>query len=176
MPIDRRTFLKRIGGGLLAVAAAPVLLPTSAPLFIPSDRLEMGVPRRLAAAIASGTPPGASLWGVPMRLNQDEFSMEWGGRLPAGSIVTVDEVTARRWIDNRIGAPTESWMRSASDAEQRAIVAQAVPDPWRFRSRFRSAEELGTTMPIPPSTPPDDGEWFRRTALTILAEDAYAPV
>jgi hypothetical protein len=177
MTIDRRTFLRRIGGGLLAVAAAPVLVPTAAPLFIPSDRLEMGVPRRLAAAIASGRGPGAlSPGAVPMRLNQDEFSMEWGGRLPAGSVVTVDERTALRWIANRIGAPTESWMRSASDAEQRAIVAQAVPDPWRFRSRFRSAEELGTTMPIPPSTPPDDGEWFRRTALTILAEDAYAPV
>jgi hypothetical protein len=171
MPIDRRTFLKRIGGGLLAVAAAPLIVPTSAPLFIPSDRLEMGVPRRLAAAIASGAPPGASLWGVPMRLNQDEFLLEWGGRLPAGSIVTVDEGTARRWIGHRIGAPTESWMRSAPPDLERAVLARATPDPWRFRT----AEEIGTTMPIPSSTPPD-GEWFRQTALTILAEDAYAPV
>jgi hypothetical protein len=172
MPIDRRTFLKRIGGGLLAVAAAPLIVPTSAPLFIPSDRLEMGVPKALAQTLASGRPPAEPMRGaVPMRLNQDEFSLEWGGRLPAGSVVTVDEVTARRWIDNRIGAPTESWMRSASAAEQRAVVARAVPDPWRFRS----AEEIGTTVPISPSTPPD-GEWFRQTALTILAEDAYAPV
>jgi hypothetical protein len=172
MSIDRRTFLKRIGGGLLAVAAAPLIVPTSAPLFIPSDRLEMGVPRGLSEALRSVRLPAQFTFGsVPVRLTRDEFSMEWGGRLVAGSTVLIDEATARRWTAVGVAVPTESWMRTASAAEQRAVVAQAVPDPWRFRT----AEELGTTMPIPSSTP-SDGEWFRRTALTILAEDAYAPV
>jgi hypothetical protein len=169
MRLDRRAFLKSLGSVGLAVAAAPLIVPTAAPLFIPSDRLEMGVPRRLAAAIASGRGPDAlSPGAVPMRLNQDEFLLEWGGRLPAGSIVMVDERTARRWITNRIGAPTESWMRTASDAEQRAVVARAVPDPWRFRT---------APQPSGPGyrTRVEDGGWFREAAL-LHAEDAYAPV
>jgi hypothetical protein len=50
MRLDRRSFMKRLGGGLLAIAAAPLVVPSRAPVFIPSDRLEMGVPRPIATA------------------------------------------------------------------------------------------------------------------------------
>jgi hypothetical protein len=53
---SRRSFLRGLGGGLLAIAAAPLVVPSRAPVFIPSDRLEMGVPRPIAAAPAIEMP------------------------------------------------------------------------------------------------------------------------
>mgnify|MGYP000878590957 FL=1 len=44
---------------------------------------------------------------VRMTLNRDEYLSEYGGRLLAGTVVVVDEKTARRWLDKGIARPSE---------------------------------------------------------------------
>lgn len=40
-------------------------------------------------------------------LVRDEFLSEYDGRLKAGTVVLVDERTARRWLDKGIAVPSE---------------------------------------------------------------------
>jgi len=112
----RRTFLK-IGGAALLTAAV-------APLFIPSDRLDFGVPRAVSTeTLTSGEIQ--ALWNrsverfdglrqrstlriagqVPMLLVHDEFMMEHGGKLAAGSRVLVDQATSDRWLAYGVAVP-----------------------------------------------------------------------
>lgn len=47
MKLSRRSFLKLGGAAAAAAIAAPVIEQVTAPLFIPAERLELGVPRAL---------------------------------------------------------------------------------------------------------------------------------
>lgn len=50
MKLSRRSFLKLGGAAAAAALAAPTIEQVTAPLFIPSERLELGVPKPIAAA------------------------------------------------------------------------------------------------------------------------------
>lgn len=112
--MDRRTFLKVLGGTAAGVAAAPLVTGTTGPLFIPAKNLDFGVPTRgliLSTPEYVLEPPPFSfdqafeedriIFGtqktVPMMLLHDNYIPEHGGRLKAGSIVWEDEATAGRW-------------------------------------------------------------------------------
>lgn len=125
MSLSRRGFLKILGGATVAAVIAPkivlpettVVTPTKAPLFVPSQNLDMGVPRRILTA--TELPPATTTltWKnqflgagelaatVPMLLLQDNFIRQYGGKLRAGSEVMVDPSTADRWIQNGVAAP-----------------------------------------------------------------------
>lgn len=40
-----------------------------------------------------------------MRMLRNEFMVDFGGRVPAGSVLVVDEETAIRWLENSIADP-----------------------------------------------------------------------
>jgi hypothetical protein len=61
--IGRRGFLGLLGGAAAAVVAAPSVTQAAAPLFIPAERLDMGVPRTLKPAPVS-VHPGSGLLRV----------------------------------------------------------------------------------------------------------------
>lgn len=112
----RRAFLKTAGAALVTAVAAP--------LFIPSDRLDFGVPRAVSTeTLTSGEIQ--ALWGryverfdglqqratqrivgqVPMLLVQNEYMTTYGGKLAAGSRVLVDQATSDRWLAYGVAVP-----------------------------------------------------------------------
>ena len=52
-----------------------------------------------------------------MTLNRDEYLSEYGGRLLAGTVVVVDEKTARRWLDKGDRPPVRGDGQDAGRAE-----------------------------------------------------------
>lgn len=151
--MNRRGFLKRLGGAGLALVAAPLILPSvpalarpvpAAPLYIPSDRLDFGVPSEIVrapeithaatqkaigqAVQRTETIRQTRMGNVPVTLRQSEFMAEWGGKFPSGSTLYVDEVTAVRWTRNRVAVPESGWLMSQSIAVQREFVRQVVTD------------------------------------------------
>ena len=138
MKIQRRDFLKILGGTAAAAIIAPVvpkILTPSAPLFVPAQRLDFGVPtQRLIGAREAASSDVARLWQaqvartqemrdlrdhVPMILLQDNYISEYGGRLQAGSTLLVDQTTADRWIEHRIAVPA-----TPGAAEAKRIVGR----------------------------------------------------
>lgn len=116
--VGRRSFLKILGSVGAAIAAAPLITPPSAPLFIPSERLEFGVPKTLVTvqsleqgdvqALIAETQARRNLLvdesaaarmaqTVPMLMLRDEYHQRFGGKLVAGSTVLLDQQTAQRW-------------------------------------------------------------------------------
>lgn len=168
--VSRRGFLKILGGTAAAIVAAPILAPSkpvlaappAAPLFVPSRNLDMGVPRRiLTATEMPKLPPTATLTqvavdgyhatrqmahSVPMMLLHDEYMTEWGGRLKAGSTLLVDQVTADRWLENRVA------IRPDATAEEAVKVIPGRSDVYLF------GKDLPTT-PVPSS------DWERALRL-----------
>lgn len=60
---------------------------------------------------------------VRMTLNRDEYLSEYGGRLLAGTVVVVDEKTARRWLDKDIARPSEETDKTLAE-QKRAELAR----------------------------------------------------
>lgn len=60
---------------------------------------------------------------VRMTLNRDEFLSEYGGSLRAGTVVVVDEKTARRWLDKGIARPSEETDKTLAE-QKRAELAR----------------------------------------------------
>jgi len=59
-----------------------------------------------------------------MRVRQDEFLSEHGGRIPAGSVVPVDEETAIRWIDNEIADQAPDDAKTRKEERREEIMAE----------------------------------------------------
>lgn len=117
--MNRRSFLKILGGSAAAVVAAPLITPSVGPLFIPPERLDMGVPRQILTATELPKAPapdmlidmvGMRTAPIPMLLVQDEFSppgwQQYGReKVPAGTTLLVDRTTAERWVKHGVGTP-----------------------------------------------------------------------
>lgn len=123
--MNRRGFLKRLGLGAAAVVASPLITPAekvlalpSTPLYVPSQRLDFGVPTQrlimstdIEAAKRVVRPPLADApadGSIPMLLVHDEFRppgwQQFGSpRVPAGTTLLVDRATAERWIERGVG-------------------------------------------------------------------------
>jgi len=132
MTITRRSFFKTAGSAAIAVV--------SAPLFIPSERLDFGVPtqRLVTAAQMPSQEIITQLWydhfntpaygwpsehgSIPMLLLQDNYLIEFGGRLPAGAEVRVDRTTAERWVSHGVAVPGPS---APADLQARASQREA---------------------------------------------------
>lgn len=117
--MQRRSFLKLLAGTTVAAIAAPLITPSVGPLFIPPERLDMGVPRAILTATEMPLGPWIEpvvqeRWTagdtVPMLLVQDEFSprgwQQFGRqKVPAGTTLLVDRETAERWVKHGVGTP-----------------------------------------------------------------------
>lgn len=78
---------------------------------------------------------------VRVRLVNDEYMPDHGGRLRAGTAVEVDPVTAERWLRRGIAQPAEigdltlreqkraEAQRLLAEAEELEQLAQAAPSP-----------------------------------------------
>ena len=141
MKLGRRGFLKGIVGLGAAAVAAPLITPATtlaapvaAPLYVPPQNLAYGVPtgRLSLSTDVQAAVQWSEIQGplseaigrrlhertIPMLLLQNEFLVEHGGRLPAGSEVMVDRQTADRWLRNAIAtagpsAPADLQVASA---------------------------------------------------------------
>lgn len=146
MKFNRRSFLKILGGAAAAAVVAPIIapqttlaLPSTAPLFIPSKNLDMGVPRRILTA--TEMPTASDPWlipesvqreiidaqmrkTIPMLLLQDNYISDYGGRLKAGHEVLVDRVTAARWVDHGVAAPGPNAPRDIQELSAKRIAEQ----------------------------------------------------
>jgi hypothetical protein len=170
MSVTRRSFLKILGATAAAAAVAHPVLTTpaasaGAPLFVPAERLDFGVPREIATARSLDTQEVKDLWqqhvnrfdearsraimgdSVPMTLVQDEFLLEWGGRLAAGSTVMVDPVTAYRWIAGGVGvaaagAPMELRNESVRVQGERQRERDKRAESWPFPEHDDDEHEL----------------------------------
>lgn len=156
MKIGRRGFLKILGGTAAAAVASQIITPptVAAPLFVPAQNLDMGVPRKILTATempattwealgsirrGSGplTAPYRGAGSIEMTLLQAEFSFEYGGgrKLPAGTTLLVDAETAERWVTNGVAvpgphAPPALQIRSAKDQAARAKAREAQGTIW----------------------------------------------
>jgi hypothetical protein len=146
MSLTRRGLLKLLGGTVAAAVVAPqIVLPTQAPLFVPSHHLEMGVPRRIVPATELPPPATTLTWAnrflgadelavsVPMLLLQDNFAQQWGGRLKAGFEVLVDQATAERWIEFGVAVPGA---RASRDLQERSAQRRLGKHDARVREAY----------------------------------------
>lgn len=100
-----------------------------------------------------------------MRVFQDEFLSEFGGRIPAGSVVPVDEDTAIRWLDKGIAeqAPIDAKTRQEERREElllelerleaereRGGVFNAAITRDSFRDEGPVRDPMPKRMPVPP--------------------------
>lgn len=169
--MKRRSFLKILTGAAAAVVAAPAIgqgMPrpalaqpaVSAPLYIPPQHLDYGVPRQIVTARSmSEVAPVADAYAemqhplgeIPMLLRQAEYLPGFGGKLPAGSTVMVDRVTADRWVANHVAVPAPSAPRELQDqsakllAERRAWQT-TIQDQWASGYGEAVEDPIGTTM------------------------------
>lgn len=170
--MKRRSFLKLLGGTAAAAVAAPLIapsmkiaLPPAAPLFVPAQHLEMGVPTgRLLTAREAPAADLAALWErqaakhealratydarrtIPMLLVQSEYLIEYGGKLPAGSQVMVDRETAERWTRNGVAAPAPTALRDLQEASAQRLAERA--QTMRRENHFLDADEISFAVPI----------------------------
>ncbi len=138
--VSRRGFLKLLGAGAAAIVAAPILgemapkivTPTpSAPLFVPSERLDFGVPTQrlvMSADVDKAVRETAMLRAdedtasrkmadsVPMLLLLDNYMPKYGGKLKAGTEILADRETARRWMAFNVAVPAPSAPSDMQDA------------------------------------------------------------
>lgn len=116
--MDRRTFLKLMGGAAATVAAAPLLPASAAPLFIPSDRLDFVphapkfyVPEPSEILAFADMPAGLGDYGLPgsrmvMTLH-DNYMPNRSGRIKSGSLLLATNAEADRWIAHGIAVPVD---------------------------------------------------------------------
>ncbi len=140
--VSRRGFLKLLGAAGAALVTAPTLVEAapklitpvpSAPLFVPSERLDFGVPTQrlvLSSDVSKAVRETEHLREsseqaerrvseqVPMLLLQDNYIPEYGGKLKAGAEIMVDNETAKRWMVFNVAVPSPN----ASAVEQRQYV------------------------------------------------------
>ena len=99
-----------------------------------------------------------------MRLKQSEFLSEFGGRIPAGSVVPVDEETAIRWIDNGIAVQAPNDAKTRQEERREEILAElerieeeqargGVFNASITRDSFRDDEQAGIRDPMPRRMP-----------------------
>lgn len=70
--------------------------------------------------------PDAKKARYKMRLKNPEF-MEEHGKLPAGSVVIVDEETAIRWLEKNIAVQAGNDEKTAAEVRRAEIKATLVP-------------------------------------------------
>lgn len=154
--MNRRSFLKILGVGVATVAAAPLITPTTAPLFVPSNRLDFGVPRTIVTATEMSPTaffldnPNTTLksqgwpgygWQivpfpgqvVPMTLLWDEFGppgwQQFGRqKVPAGTTLLVDATTAERWVHHNVAAPAASAPLSLQQESAKRLAEKRQKD------------------------------------------------
>lgn len=86
--MNRRSFLKLLGATATAAVAAPIITPTaSAPLYIPSQRLDYGVPRGLVTTRA--LPAWADVEPLLAQAMGERLSDTW---LTGTTTITCDNV------------------------------------------------------------------------------------
>lgn len=151
--MQRRTFLKLLGGTAAATVAAPIITPATGPLYIPAERLDYGVPRQIvtAQAMPLGEPSLApfiepvrqSAWAtgtaVPMTLLWDEFRpphwQQFGReKVPAGTTLLVDESTARRWIKYGVAAAAPSAPVAFQNESAKRLAEKKQREEFAFRA------------------------------------------
>lgn len=70
---------------------------------------------------------------VRVTLVAAQYLSEHGGRLPAGTVVLVDEQTAKRWLDKGIARPSAETDRTIreqklAEIERLKLELEAIPD------------------------------------------------
>lgn len=183
MKLGRRSFLKILGGAAAATVAAPLIKPVSAaPLFVPAQHLDMGVPRRILTA--TELPPSTSMltWQntmigpeeVQMLLLHDEFSppywQQYGReKVPAGTTLLVDRETADRWVKHGVAAPGPSAPRDLQETAAARLAEKRARDhdPWRDGQTWRPI--LATVEQMPSAVVA-----YRDDVLAAMIERAQA--
>lgn len=112
--MNRRSFLKLLGGTTVAAVAAPLITPSTAPLFIPPERLDMGVPRRILTATELPPRPWRTTLTTP------------DGVTYTTRVVPMPQATY--WVDGERGlwpgSPTSTltWENKFLRAEELAVI------------------------------------------------------
>lgn len=190
MKIGRRGFLKILGGTAAAAVAAPLITPAQgivrpgmAPLYVPPQNLDYGVPQRslsLSTDIEAAKRTTTISWKnvfldaeeiavrVPMLLRQSEFIPEFGGKLPAGAEVMVDQMTADRWVRNHVAVPGSNAPRDLQEQSAKRLAARS--QDWRGDDGHMDTYSLGVFAPLPEREPTEmarvlfnDAEAMRQT-------------
>lgn len=174
--IGRRSFLKILGGTAAAAVAAPIIapqtalaLPSSAPLFVPAANLDFGVPTGrlslstdVAAAAKQAIRDGArqayaDVESISMLLLQDNYIPWAGGKVKAGTEITVDRETADRWVKHGVAAagmnaPRDLQMDSAkrlAERRERAEQRRLEEASWQSGSWDWDPENIQSTAVAP---------------------------
>ena len=174
--MNRRSFLKMLGGAAALAAVAPIVgVMPAAPLFIPSQRLDFGVPtQQLMTArqlpMASTVTVERRLFGadVPMLMLHDNFSFEYAingdPRIPVGATIMVDESTAERWIASGVATPGPHAPLHIQEHAARALAGRRAKEdaevvlPWYWDTgsaraknadrRAKARREMASVDPI----------------------------
>jgi hypothetical protein len=163
--ITRRSFLKILGGTAAAAVAAPLITPAAAgPLFIPSQNLDMGVPRSILTATEMPTPKptayfvtgdvGLRQLNIPMLLVHDEFRppgwQQYGReKVPAGTTLLVDRPTAERWVEHGVGTPGPAAPLELQEASVRLGMTRRATSQMTWTNTFLNADEISFVDDIP---------------------------
>lgn len=71
--------------------------------------------------------PGIKVRRFNMRLNDNQYLEEHGGWLKAGDVLTVDEDTAVRWLENNIATQAGPGDKTAKEIKRAALLAKLTP-------------------------------------------------
>lgn len=196
--VSRRGFLKLLGAAGAAIVAAPALAEAapklvtpapSAPLFVPAERLDFGVPTQrlvissdVAKAVRETEHLRASVeqaerWvagQVPMLLLQDNYLPQYGGKLKAGAEVLVDQATAKRWMAFNVAVPSPT---APVEAQQQYVERRAFVEDERGKYFGRTPDRLAQSVTIwglPVVT--GHGDYPRHLMNDLIREQAKAEV
>ncbi len=77
---------------------------------------------------------------VRVTLVSTQYLSEHGGRLPAGTVVLVDEPTAKRWLSKGIARPAEE--------TDKTIREQKLAEIERLRAEVEAIPDAPVALPI----------------------------
>lgn len=102
--------------------------------------------------------PGEHLPRYKMRLKSSEFMVDFGGRVPAGGVVIVDEATAIRWIETGIAEQVAADTPTFRDQKRKAAASRLQRDQVVDEREAGQFSDMISREPMPPRMPTRAGK------------------